>query len=322
MDVQEGDTLNLPCRANGRPKPIIVWDKIYAASGTIIQDELAQKHEDELLSKTKIMSLRVKRNVTLSRSRNKRSLLISDEENASDVADLNALVTENTPFIDVSSTSYPDMPNFQVGNGGELILKDISKKDEGWYACTAVNEAGSIVKKIYIHVTSPSDPQVEFQIPNPPGSRWGLSTQNIIVTSIIPVTASSLDVSWEYAAQPNIFTSKTMTLYYRPVIVNSHDSRILTKEYQSNLCPIERKIFRLENLKPFTTYEVFSAIPKGLGGYVSNLRRGKTLDGPPTAPPEDVRVGVINNTAAYVRWSPPPSHMINGELTGYKVILN
>lgn len=46
---------------------------------------------------------------------------------------------------------------------------------------------------------------------------------------------------------------------------------------------------------------------------------GKTMDGPPTAPPTDVRVGVINNTAAYVRWSPPPSNMLNGELTGYKV---
>lgn len=43
------------------------------------------------------------------------------------------------------------------------------------------------------------------------------------------------------------------------------------------------------------------------------------MDGPPTAPPTDVRVGVINNTAAYVRWSPPPSNMLNGELTGYKV---
>lgn len=46
---------------------------------------------------------------------------------------------------------------------------------------------------------------------------------------------------------------------------------------------------------------------------------GKTLDGPPASPPTDIRVGVINNTAAFVRWSPPPLAMLNGELTGYKV---
>lgn len=50
--------------------------------------------------------------------------------------------------------------------------------------------------------------------------------------------------------------------------------------------------------------------------------KGKTLDGPPSSPPIDVRTGVINNTAAYVRWSPPPTNMMNGDLTGYKVISN
>lgn len=49
---------------------------------------------------------------------------------------------------------------------------------------------------------------------------------------------------------------------------------------------------------------------------------GKTLDGPPSSPPTDIRVGVINNTAAFVRWSPPPIAMLNGELTGYKVNYN
>lgn len=46
---------------------------------------------------------------------------------------------------------------------------------------------------------------------------------------------------------------------------------------------------------------------------------GKTLDGPPSSPPTDIRVGVINMTAAFVRWSPPPLEMLNGELNGYKV---
>lgn len=82
---------------------------------------------------------------------------------------------------------------------------------------------------------------------------------------------------------------------------------------------IDAKEYTLTELKPHTEYEIFITAPQGLGGSVSNIRKGKTMDGPPTAPPTDVRVGVINNTAAYVRWSPPPSHLLNGELTGYKV---
>lgn len=46
------------------------------------------------------------------------------------------------------------------------------------------------------------------------------------------------------------------------------------------------------------------------------------MDGPPSSPPTDIRVGVINTTAAFVRWSPPPAAMLNGELTGYKVNIN
>lgn len=58
---------------------------------------------------------------------------------------------------------------------------------------------------------------------------------------------------------------------------------------------------------------------KHLFNFIFHRTKGKTLDGPPSSPPTDIRVGVINNTAAFVRWSPPPIAMLNGELTGYKV---
>lgn len=41
----------------------------------------------------------------------------------------------------------------------------------------------------------------------------------------------------------------------------------------------------------------------------------------PSGPPVDVRVGLINSTAAYVRWQPPATHELNGDLVGYKVII-
>ncbi|XP_055853853.1 roundabout homolog 3-like [Episyrphus balteatus] len=323
VDVLEGETVNLPCKASGRPKTITIWDKILS-EGIVanLQDEISQMLEEEarqeLLAKAKIMSFRAKRHskMLLSNNRTRRSIVISDEEKDDDI-DVNSLVTETTSFIDVSSSPPPELPNFEISKTGELVIKNIQKRDEGWYACTAINEAGSVVKKIFIHVKSPTDPEGDFQIPESFNSRWE-NTQNILITTVIPVSSSTLDVTWEYA-QTNLFPSKGITLYYRPIYLNGAEVRILSKEYLSTGTSFEKKTHRLEDLKPYTNYEIFATVPKGLGGTISNLRKGKTLDGPPSAPPTDVRVGVINNTAAYVRWSPPPTHLINGELTGYKI---
>lgn len=133
--------------------------------------------------------------------------------------------------------------------------------------------------------------------------------QNIIINSVLPISPNSLDVSWE---TNDGMPSTSLTLHYRIVGAN---------EFQTTTALIDAKEFTIGELRAHTEYEVFASVPHGLSGSVSNIRKGKTLDGPPTSPPTDVRVGVINNTAAYVRWSPPPVILLNGELTGYKVCL-
>lgn len=39
----------------------------------------------------------------------------------------------------------------------------------------------------------------------------------------------------------------------------------------------------------------------------------------PSAAPEQVQAGMVNATAAFVRWSAPPPQHVNGALLGYKV---
>lgn len=39
----------------------------------------------------------------------------------------------------------------------------------------------------------------------------------------------------------------------------------------------------------------------------------------PSAPPHNIRIGMYNLTAGWVRWSPPPQHHHNGNLLGYKI---
>lgn len=39
----------------------------------------------------------------------------------------------------------------------------------------------------------------------------------------------------------------------------------------------------------------------------------------PSAPPDNVQAGMLNLTAGWVRWSPPPPQHHNGHLLGYKI---
>lgn len=69
VDVKEGGTVKLPCRAHGRPKTRIIWDHVSVnqqSTATTMNEEvskfLEQETQEELLAKAKIMSLRSKRN--------------------------------------------------------------------------------------------------------------------------------------------------------------------------------------------------------------------------------------------------------------------
>ena len=45
-----------------------------------------------------------------------------------------------------------------------------------------------------------------------------------------------------------------------------------------------------------------------------------TLQGHPTAPPENLEAIALNSTAVVVRWTPPNQQFINGINLGYKVL--
>lgn len=70
--MNEGGSVRLPCRAQGRPKPRIIWDRI---GGSVISQMKKQQisgklpqymekdSQEDLLVKAKIMSLRMKRSI-------------------------------------------------------------------------------------------------------------------------------------------------------------------------------------------------------------------------------------------------------------------
>ncbi|KAJ8974901.1 hypothetical protein NQ317_015290, partial [Molorchus minor] len=80
------------------------------------------------------------------------------------------------------------------------------------------------------------------------------------------------------------------------------------------------KSYIVTNLKKFTKYEFFIApFYKSVEGQPSNSRVAQTLEDIPSAPPDGVTAGVFNDTAGWVRWSPPPPQHCNGIIIGYKI---
>ncbi|XP_055598620.1 roundabout homolog 1-like [Uranotaenia lowii] len=75
-------------------------------------------------------------------------------------------------------------------------------------------------------------------------------------------------------------------------------------------------------LKQFNEYEFF-IVPfyKSVEGKPSNSRLAKTLEDVPSATPTDLEALMLNVTAVYLKWKPPPAQEINGILQTYQVIV-
>ncbi|ETN65072.1 neural cell adhesion molecule 1, partial [Anopheles darlingi] len=260
-----------------------------------------------------------KHRLLLRSRRNAASLEDADEQHQQQQQEMGEDATVSTVATPGhSSTVHPPSSSvIEFEETGGLTLKQVSKGDEGWYACAAINEAGSIVKKIHIKVLDAEEPvdARKDQIPAYEQHRWVNNHQFIVLNNVYTISASSIGITWDVTDS----TSRMQLRMYYRVASRSVDYYLYNSSFSSVLTTSNLKELTLTGLRPYSEYEIFASIPEGLAGSVSNVRRGKTLDGPPTAPPTDVRVGVINTTAAFVRWSPPPVHLLNGELTGYKI---
>lgn len=339
-EVKLGESLTLPCKTQGRPKTRIIWEKVNIDGVPPTVESSENDSQENFLSKTKILSLRSKRadnknittNVTdlqptssILKRLHERSINDDinndDEDDNDDDGDSNS----NSSNDDINEHSLDDFsaattpfietqPKLKINANGDLIIDVTTQKDEGWYACAGLNEAGSIVKHVFVHVLGTEEIENSFKPLETSGSRFNTG-QNLIITSVTPTSSYSLKITWDISDKSIQLPDIKLAINYRPI--TDSDFKIATPNSGGSS---NNKEYELKELKPFMEYEVFISVPMGLEGFISNIRKGKTLDGPPSAPPSDVRVGVINNTSAYVRWSPPPSNMLNGELTGYKVI--
>ncbi|XP_029948858.1 protein sidekick-1-like isoform X2 [Salarias fasciatus] len=97
----------------------------------------------------------------------------------------------------------------------------------------------------------------------------------------------------------------------------------LPGDYQEkNISSPETNYCLLKDLIIWTQYQIQVAAYTGAGlGVYSSPVTEYTLQGVPTAPPQEVQIVALNSTTIRFTWNPPPQQFINGINQGYKLLV-
>ncbi|XP_059470843.1 roundabout homolog 2-like isoform X3 [Neocloeon triangulifer] len=143
-------------------------------------------------------------------------------------------------------------------------------------------------------------------------ARQRLSSKIVELKDAQPASSTSVRLVWEILSEEQYVEG--LYVRYRDISSGSQNYAMITVLNSGATSYVVRQ------LKEFTKYEFF-LVPfyKTVEGQPSNSRTVQTIEDVPSAPPENVQVGMINNTSAFVKWSPPPPQHHNGILLGFKI---
>ncbi|XP_064470549.1 protein sax-3-like isoform X2 [Ornithodoros turicata] len=146
-------------------------------------------------------------------------------------------------------------------------------------------------------------------------ARAKLSTAVVILQDMRAVSSTAVKLTWKI--QGNKDYIEGFYIRFRDMSGGSQKYNMVT------VLNGGASSYVLTDLKRFTEYEFF-LVPfyKSVEGPPSNSRSVQTLEDVPTAPPDRVRVQVVNITSARISWSPPPPQHQNGKLKGYKLYVS
>ncbi|XP_068082136.1 roundabout homolog 2-like [Anabrus simplex] len=148
-------------------------------------------------------------------------------------------------------------------------------------------------------------------------ARGSLMAGHVVeLTDAQPVSSTSVKLVWEILSSEFV---EGFYIYSRPLDgARSPESyKMLTVLHAGGASG-----FLVTGLTKFTRYEFF-LIPfyKTVDGRPSNSRTVRTHEDVPSEPPTQMEANLLNATAVYLRWKPPPSHAHNGILRSYQVIV-
>ncbi|XP_054281738.1 protein sax-3-like [Macrosteles quadrilineatus] len=142
-----------------------------------------------------------------------------------------------------------------------------------------------------------------------------LSAGHVVeLTAIQPTSATSIKLAWE------IVNADFVEGFY--IYSRSLDSHLKSTNMLTVLHAGEASGFLVTGLRPFTRY-LFFLIPfyKNVDGRPSNSRSARTMEDVPTEAPQDMEAVLLNSTAVFLKWKPPPPHSCNGVLRSYQVVV-
>jgi roundabout axon guidance receptor 2 len=147
-------------------------------------------------------------------------------------------------------------------------------------------------------------------------ARASLVSGNIVgLTDAIPVLSTAIKLVWEILDAQYV---EGLYIYY----IGLDGPPDLPKTY-SMLTVLHTggsSSFTVNNLDKWSRYEFF-LVPfyKTVEGQPSNSRTVRTLEDVPMDAPTNMEALLLNSSAVYLKWKPPPPPSLNGELYGYRV---
>ncbi|KAM3968343.1 roundabout homolog 2 [Aphomia sociella] len=146
--------------------------------------------------------------------------------------------------------------------------------------------------------------------------RNNILTDNIVeLIEATPIDAKTIKLMWEIL---NFYYLEGLFIYFRPLDNTTNEYEMKTILHSNDVSGYE-----ITSLRKYTKYEFF-LIPfyKRFEGKPSNCRVAQTLDDAPDGPPINIEMFIFNTTTVHLKWSAPESHLQNGIITGYNVVVN
>ncbi|XP_014235296.1 roundabout homolog 1-like [Trichogramma pretiosum] len=143
-------------------------------------------------------------------------------------------------------------------------------------------------------------------------ARDRLNNEILQLREVSPISSTSVRIVWDILGAPDLVDG--LYIRYREISDKPPEYQMVT------VMNAGATSYMLTDLSKYTLYEFF-LVPfyKTIEGRPSNVKLAMTLEDVPSSPPQNVHVGLINSTSAFVRWSAPPKNSHNGQLIGYKI---
>ncbi|XP_030384550.1 roundabout homolog 2 isoform X2 [Scaptodrosophila lebanonensis] len=141
-----------------------------------------------------------------------------------------------------------------------------------------------------------------------------LSSKIVELIDATPINASAVRLDWMLHVSATEKYIEGLHIRYRDISSNTVQYSMVTVHEAS------AESFVVANLKKYTKYEFFIApFYETIEGQPSNSKIAITYEDVPSAPPDNIQIGMYNLTAGWVRWTQPPPQHHNGNLYGYKI---